>query len=179
MEPLQVAENLREKFPDAVLATAEYRGQASVTLSGDSILEVCKYLHNEPDMNFKYLRDLTAVDYMGMRDTRFEVIYHLYSISNRSMIRLKVPVEESRAEVDSISSIWSGANWHERECYDLLGISFKGHPDHRRILMPEDWEGHPLRKDYPVTGPDREHDWQGFKDVIETSKRLKEFEWDR
>lgn len=179
MEPIQIAEHLKEKFPDSVLDTAEYRGQASVTLNKESLLSVCTYLAETADMGFNYLRDLTAVDYLGKKDTRFEVVYHLYSINHRHMLRLKVPVQESDCTVDSVCSIWSGANWHERECFDLFGVTFKGHPDHRRILMPEDWEGHPLRKDYPVKGPGREHEWQGYREVLEKSEKFKEFQWNR
>ena len=179
MEPIQIAEHLKEKFQDSVLAIGEYRGQAWASIGKEYIMEICQYLLSAPDMGFNYLRDLTAVDYLGKRDIRFEVVYHLYSITNRHMIRLKAPVEESDCSIDSVCSIWSGANWHERECFDLFGISFKGHPDHRRILMPDDWEGHPLRKDYPVIGPDREHEWQGYKDVLEKAEKFKEFEWNR
>ena len=179
MEPLQVAEHLEEKFPEAVVSTAEFRGQASVTLNKDALLEVCNYLYSTPEMGFNYLRDLTAVDYLGKRDVRFEVVYHLYSINHKSMLRLNVPVEESDCTVDSLCSIWEVANWHERECFDLFGVKFNGHPDMRRILMPDDWEGHPLRKDYPVKGPDKENEWPGYQEVLDKSERLKEFEWNR
>jgi NADH-quinone oxidoreductase subunit C len=84
------------------------------------------------------------------------VVYHLYNIKTHERLRLKVPVEEKAPQVDTVSGVWATANWHERECWDLMGISFNNHPDLRRILMPEDWQGHPLRKDYPLQGPGRE-----------------------
>jgi len=91
------------------------------------------------------------------------------------MIRLKAEVGEEDLTIDSVTSVWIGANWHERETFDLFGITFSGHPDLRRILMPEDWEGHPLRKDYPLKGPATE--WQGFEAVLERSRRFREYEW--
>ena len=84
------------------------------------------------------------------------VVYNLYNIATKERLRVKVPVAETDPRVDTVSGVWATANWHERECWDLMGIDFNNHPDLRRILMPADWEGHPLRKDYPVQGPDRE-----------------------
>ena len=179
MEPLQIAERLKQEFGESVLSTGEYMGQASASIRKDDVLSICLYLRDTSDMAFSYLRDLTAVDYLGKRDIRFEMVYHLYSLSNRHMIRLKAPVEESDCSIDSVCPVWSGADWHERECFDLFGITFRGHPDMRRILMPEDWEGHPLRKDYPVEGPGSEHEWPGYREVLEKAERFKEFQWDR
>jgi NADH-quinone oxidoreductase subunit C len=175
VEPIQVAEHLKEKFPEAVTNVAEHCGQVSVTIGRAALLEVCRSLRDEPGYGFDMIRDLTAVDYLGKRTPRFEVVYHIYSVRNRTLIRLKVLVDERDPWVDSVQPIWIGADWHERECYDLFGITFKGHPDLRRILMPEDWEGHPLRKDYPVAGPAKE--WAGYQEVLDDAKRLKEFEW--
>ncbi|KKL21070.1 hypothetical protein LCGC14_2449140 [marine sediment metagenome] len=179
MEPLQVAEFLREEFADAVLEHGEFRGQVSLYVERDRIVDICRYLHDEPSMAFKYLRDVTAVDWLEKKSPRFEVVYHLYSMKYKEMIRLKCRVEENDCSIDSLTSIWKGANWPERECFDLFGITFKGHPDHRRILMPDDWDGHPLRKDYPVKGPGPEYEWEGFKEVLAKAERLKEFEWER
>ncbi|MDI6743822.1 MAG: NADH-quinone oxidoreductase subunit C [Thermodesulfovibrionales bacterium] len=175
MEPLQIAEKIREKFPDEVLDVKEFREQVAVTLKKDRILEICRYLHDDSDLCFDYLVDLCGVDYFGKKEKRFEVVYHLYSIQRCHAIRLKAAVAESSPEIDSVTAVWAGANWHERECYDMFGIIFKGHPDMRRVLMPEDWEGHPLRKDYPVKGPEKE--WLGFGAVLERAKRFKEFDW--
>ena len=175
MESLEIAERIREVFPEEVLAVSEFRGQVSVTLRKTRIRDVSRYLHDDPDLYFDYLIDVCGVDYLGKKEKRFEVVYHLYSIKHRRMIRLKAEVGEEDLTIDSVTSVWIGANWHERETFDLFGITFSGHPDLRRILMPEDWEGHPLRKDYPLKGPATE--WQGFEAVLERSRRFREYEW--
>jgi len=175
MEPLEIAERIREVFPEEVLAVSEFRGQVSVTLRKTRIRDIARYLHDDPDLYFDYLIDVCGVDYLGKKEKRFEVVYHLYSIKHRRMIRLKAEVGEEDLTIDSVTSVWIGANWHERETFDLYGINFSGHPDLRRILMPEDWEGHPLRKDYPLKGPATE--WQGFEAVLERSRRFREYEW--
>jgi len=175
MEPLEIAEKIKELCPEEVLAVSEFRGQVSVTLRKNRIRDIARYLHDDPDLYFDYLIDVCGVDYLGKKEKRFEVVYHLYSIKHRRMIRLKAEVGEEDLTIDSVTSVWIGANWHERETFDLYGINFSGHPDLRRILMPEDWEGHPLRKDYPLKGPATE--WQGFEAVLERSRRFREYEW--
>jgi len=175
MEALQIAEKIKEKFPEETLDIREFRGQVSVTLKKGRILDICRYLHDDPDLFLDYLVDVCGCDYLGKKDVRFEVVYHLYSIRHRHAIRLKAEVPDSDPSIDSVMPVWVGANWHERECYDLFGIVFKGHPDLRRILLPEDWEGHPLRKDYPLKGPEKE--WPGFLEVLDKAKRYREFEW--
>jgi NADH-quinone oxidoreductase subunit C len=149
----QVVEKLKGKFGASVLAVAEHRGETTVTVEAGEIVEICTYLRD--DCGFNFLSDLCGVDYLG-RIPRFEVVYNLYNISTKSRLRVKILVAEQDPRVDTVSGVWSTANWHERECWDLMGISFNNHPDLRRILLPEDWQGHPLRKDYPVQGPDRE-----------------------
>ena len=136
---------------------------------------MARYLHDDPDLYFDYLVDVCGVDYLGKKEKRFEVVYHLYSVKHRHAIRLKAEVGEEEPVIDSVTSVWVGAGWHEREAFDLYGIRFNGHPDLRRILMPEDWEGHPLRKDYPLKGPATE--WRGFEDVLERSRRFRDYEW--
>ncbi len=116
------------------------------------LLEVVKYLRDEAD--FKLFEDLTAVDWLP-KEPRFQVVYHFLSLLNRQPIRLKVEVPGIQPRLPSITGLFMGANWYEREVFDLFGITFEGHPDLRRIEMPVDWEGHPLRKDYPTTGPRR------------------------
>ena len=175
MEPLEIAEKIKDKFPEEVLEIKEFRGQVAVTLKKARIFEICRFLHDEPEFSFDYLTDLCGVDCLGKKEKRFEVVYHLYSIKHRRGIRLKAEVAENDPAIDSVVPIWAGVNWHERECFDMFGIVFKGHPDLRRILMPEDWEGYPLRKDYPVQGPKEE--WPGFLDVLNRAKRFTEFEW--
>jgi NADH-quinone oxidoreductase subunit C len=179
MEPIQVAERLKEKFPEEVLSTEEFAGQVTVEVRKDHILDICRYLHDAPELNFDYLRDLTGLDYLGKKDIRFCVVYHLYSIKHGHMIRLKAPVSEGDCSILSVTPVWNVADCNERECYDMFGIVFKGHPDLSRILLPEDWEGHPLRKDYPVKGPGPEGEWKGFKEVLEKSEKLGKYEWNR
>jgi NADH-quinone oxidoreductase subunit C len=169
-------------FPDAVSASHTYRGDATVVLRWKSLLEVARFLKEDPTLQMNFLIDITAVDYstFGKRpapaffassgvtvsaspqipdedpwpgppdQSRFAVVYHFYSTPLKHRLRLVVPVEEAAAAVDSLTSLWPGANWLEREVWDMFGIDFRGHPDLRRILMYDGFEGHPLRKDYPV-----------------------------
>lgn len=177
MEPLHAAEKLKVSFPEEVLDVREFRGEASVTLRKDRIVEICRFLHDEPDLFFDFLVNLCGTDYLGRKDNRFEVVYNLYSIRHRHALRLKAEVPEKDISIASVVPVWAGANWLERECFDMFGIIFTGHPDLRRVLLPADWEGYPLRKDYPLKGPEKE--WQGFSDVLEKAKRLKKFEWNK
>lgn len=149
----QVVEKLKGEFGVLVLSDAEYRDETTVTVDCGEIVKICTFLRDECGYNF--LSDLCGVDYLG-RTPRFEVVYNMYNLTTKNRLRVKVQVEEQNACVDTVSGVWSTANWHERECWDLMGISFNNHPDLRRILMADDWVGHPLRKDYPVQGPDRE-----------------------
>ncbi len=149
----QVVEKLKGKFGALVLSDAEHRGETTLTVERGEIVRICTYLRDECGYNF--LSDLCGVDYLG-RAPRFEVVYNMYNLTTKERLRVKVLVEEQNPNVDTVSGVWSTANWHERECWDLMGISFNNHPDLRRILMPADWVGFPLRKDYPVQGPDRE-----------------------
>jgi NADH-quinone oxidoreductase subunit C len=155
MDPLQIAKLIEEKFPDQVLGTSAYAGQVSVSLKKNILVDVCRYLRDEPSLRMDHLADLTAVDYStypGDDGPRFEVVYNMISTVHHHRVRLKVRVPEDDPRVSSVTSVWQTANWHERETYDLMGIKFAGHPDLRRILLPEDWEGHPLRKEYPLKG---------------------------
>ncbi len=153
MSDQAIVEKLQAKFPSAVLGVVEHRGETTVTVEKEPIVEICTFLRD--DCGYNLLTDLCGVDYLG-KSPRFMVVYNLYNITTKQRLRIKCPVEEQDARVDTVSVVWGTANWHERECWDLMGISFNNHPDLRRILMPADWEGHPLRKDYPVQGPDRE-----------------------
>ncbi|ALC15056.1 NADH dehydrogenase subunit C [Desulfuromonas soudanensis] len=144
---------LKEKFSAAVLGVAEFREETTVTVKKEDIVAICTFLKEE--LGYNFLCDLCGVDYLG-ESPRFMVVYNLYNIATKDRLRVKIPVEESDPRVDSVIGVWGTANWHERECWDLMGISFNNHPDLRRILMPADWEGHPLRKDYPLQGPGRE-----------------------
>ena len=115
------------------------------------IRDACSLLKNDPELQFTFLSDITCVDWYPS-EPRFEVVYHLLSMARKKRLRLKVKVAGDDPSVESVTSVWPGANYFEREIYDLFGVRFSGHPNLRRILMPEDWEGHPLRKDYPVEG---------------------------
>lgn len=139
---------LRERFPEAVLSTTVFRNETTILVRPGDIVRACRYLKEDPDLHYNFLSDLTAVDRLGNRP-RFELVCHVYSLQFKRRIRVKVQVEEGEV-IPSLTSVWSTANWHEREVYDMFGMEFEGHPDLRRILMPDGWEGHPLRKDYPV-----------------------------
>ncbi len=177
MEPLQIAGLLKERFSEDVKEIREFRNQVSVIVKRDNILKIIRFLKEEPEIQMDFLKDLTAVDYLGKKVPRFEVVYHLYSIKFRHMIRIKAEVPEEDPVIDTVVPIYRGADWHERECYDMFGITFRGHPDLRRILLPEDWEGHPLRKDYPLEGYKGERDWRGFREVLELSRRNRRYDW--
>ena len=134
------------------VAGAKYdRDEMSVYLDRSSIREACVLLRDDPNCPFNFLADVTAVDWYP-QEPRFEVIYHLLSISRKERVRLKVRLDGEDAVIESITPVWPSANFFEREVFDLFGVRFLGHPYLRRIMMPEDWEGHPLRKDYPVEG---------------------------
>jgi len=139
---------LRDKVDGAVIEATEFLGQLSIRIERSRIVEVCDALKRDEAMPFNYLSDLTCVHYPDQREAPFEVVYNLYSIPKNERVRLKVSVNGEG--VDSVTSVWPSADWLEREVYDLFGVVFRNHPDLRRILLPPDWEGHPLRKDYPL-----------------------------
>lgn len=146
-----VLQRLRERFADALLEVRVWRNETTVIFGRPDLIPACRFLKDDPDLAFDFLSDVTAVDRLQLPESRprFEVVYHLYSLPHKRRLRLKLRVDEGEA-VPSVTPVWETANWHEREVFDLFGIPFEGHPDLRRILMPDDWEGHPLRKDYPV-----------------------------
>ena len=142
-----LVKKLRDKFDGAVIEASEFLGQLSIAIETARIVEVCDFLKRDNVTPFNYLSDLTCVHYPDHREAPFEVIYNLYSIPANERVRLQVSVN---GEVDSVTGVWPSADWPEREVYDLFGVKFRNHPDMRRILLPPDWEGHPLRKDYPL-----------------------------
>jgi NADH-quinone oxidoreductase subunit C len=144
-------QKLRDWDAQAVAEVIEFRGETTVVVPREHLKRAAEYLRTEPSLGFSFLSDITTLDRFPM-EPRFEVNYHLLSIDRRDRLRLKVRIAGNDPMVPSVTSVWPTANWHERENYDLFGIRFDGHPDLRRILMPDDWEGHPLRKDYPVEG---------------------------
>ena len=168
-EDVSPIEKLRGRFPDAVLGIQEFRGETTVTVRARELVDVCTFLRDDPELQYTTLLFVTGLDrlelgldprYAAAREAllpfsaeaRFSAVYQLYSIPRRRHLRLKVPISGNPPRVPTVSGVWPASNWHERETYDLMGIVFEGHPYLRRILMPDDWVGHPLRKDYPLGG---------------------------
>jgi NADH-quinone oxidoreductase subunit C len=155
---------IRQRFDGAVMEASEFLGQLSVHVDSARIVEVCDFLKHDDTTPFDFLSDLTCVHLPDRAEAPFEIVYNLYSISANERVRLKVAVDESEG-VESVCGVWPAANWMEREVFDLFGVPFGNHPDLRRILLPPDWQGHPLRKDYPLEFI--ENEW--------TAKHLPEF----
>jgi NADH-quinone oxidoreductase subunit C len=147
-----VIEAVLAAFPEAVVSHHNWRGDDTLVIKREHLLAVCVYLRDEPSLDFKMPIDVCGVDYLDHKDHRFEVVYHLYSLTHKKRVRLKVEVHEADPTVPSVISVWRGVDWFERECWDMYGIRFEGHPDLRRILLYEEFVGHPLRKDYPQRG---------------------------
>lgn len=186
MDTAALIQAVKDRFPQAVEASHSYRGDATVIVRADALLEVARTLKDDPAFQMNFLMDLTAVDFsafgtkpspaffsssgVAVRPSpeipdrepwpgppgaaRFVVVYHFFSVRLKHRLRMEVPIEEVEAEaapeVDSLTSLWGGADWLEREVWDMFGIRFRGHPNLKRILMYDEFEGHPLRKDYPV-----------------------------
>lgn len=142
-------EALKAVFGDRALSVLEFRGEITLIVAGENIVEVCRRLKEDPAFGFNMCSDIVAVDHLP-RQPRFDVNYHLRSIPDAKFLRVKVMLPGPDPVVESVTSIWSSANWLEREVYDLMGVVFTNHPDMRRIELPEDWVGHPHRRDYPV-----------------------------
>jgi NADH-quinone oxidoreductase subunit C len=141
---------LKQRFADGIIATTLLRNEVTHLVTKAALLSMCEFLKTDPDLQMNYLVDVIGVDY-APAVPRFEIVYHLYSIPQRHRIRLKVKVEEG-ASLPTVTGIWPAADFPEREAYDMYGIIFDGHPNLERIYMPHDWEGFPLRKDYPLRG---------------------------
>jgi len=141
-------EKLNARFGADILAAESARGEETIVVIRDRAMEILGALHSEPDFAFNFLSDLTAVDWPE-RTPRFEVIYHLRSLTKGHCLRVKVGVDGTDPWAHSVAGIWKAADWLERECFDMFGIRFEGHPDLRRILMYDSFQGYPLRKDYP------------------------------
>ena len=144
-----LVQKLGERFAGAVSEATEFLGQLSLRIDRAQLVDVCRFLKTDPEARFDYLSDLTCVHFPLRQEAPLEVVYNLYSIPRNERVRLKVSLPEGES-VDSVTSVWESANWMEREVYDLFGVKFSNHPDLRRILLPPDWNGHPLRKDYPL-----------------------------
>lgn len=138
------------QFPSVIQEVIHFRGETTIRLPKAQLPAVMTFLRDDPDLRYNMLTDLTATDWPE-REQRFDVIYELNSLVYNQHIRIKVAISEDEP-IPSMCGIWKAANWEERECYDMFGIIFDGHPDLRRVLLPQDWEGFPLRKDYPLEG---------------------------
>lgn len=148
-------ESLKSAFPDAVQDVVEYAGETTIVVNPADIQPVMRYLRDTPGLIYNFMSDISAVDYwepggVYNRPGRFGVSYHIYSMLYNKRLRVKVYLDEDDPSVDTVTDVWPAANWLEREAADLMGITFKGHPDPRRLLMPDDWQGHPQRRDTPL-----------------------------
>jgi len=150
MNAQEIHAKLKAQFGDAVGDLTEARIDPFVTVKSDKIVEICQFAKAEAGLEFDYCEDVTGIDWPARN--QIEVVYHLFSLQQRHHIVLKVEADRSQPSVPSVEGVWKAANWLEREIYDMLGVSFVGHPDMRRILLPDDWVGHPLRKDYQEAG---------------------------
>ena len=146
-----VPQKLKEQFNEINFEVLEYLDELTINLPKEHIVKVCEFLKKDSNLEFLLCLDITAIDW-AKRKNRFTVVYHIYSFKNNFRLRLKADVDESDCAIDTVSSVWKGANWQERETYDMYGIKFNDHPDLRRMYMPEDFEHHPLRKDFPLMG---------------------------
>ncbi len=144
----KVLRRLLEHCGAAVLDTHAKLGDATALVDKAQLASVMRFLRDDPELAFDMLTDLTCVDYLG-QEPRFEMVYHLYSLAKNHRLRVKARVPEQPCEIDTLCPLWASANWMEREVWDLYGVRFTGHPDPRRILLYEEFQGHPLRKDYP------------------------------
>jgi NADH-quinone oxidoreductase subunit C len=150
--PSQLVTALQHERPGWIGEIIEAHGEVTATVPAAHITEVCALLKTSPATRFDFLADLCGVDRGPEEEPRFEVNYHLFSTTKHHRLRLKVLLQEDDLHVPTVTSVWRTANWHERETFDLFGVIFDGHPDLRRILLPDDWEGHALRKDFPLRG---------------------------
>lgn len=153
---LDPAAALKAAMPDINVEADDFRGDTTLIVPREQIITVARYFRDTPGLVYNFLSDISSVDFYepyggyGDRPGRFAVSYHLLSMLYRRRLRLKVYLPEDDPVVDTVIEVWPGANWFEREIWDLMGIEFRGHPDKRRLMLPDDWQGHPLRRDYPL-----------------------------
>jgi NADH-quinone oxidoreductase subunit C len=153
--PSRAVDLMKQALPDALLEVAYHAGQALVRVPPGRLIEVLRFLRDHADLRFDYLSNLTGMHW-PKKERPLEVVYHLFSIARRHRLTVKIDLAEGEA-APSVTGLWPTADWHEREAFDLFGIRFAGHPDLRRILMPDEWSGHPLRKEYPLEGNPGDH----------------------
>ncbi len=146
-----VIEQLKSRFGESAIEANEFRDELTVVVPKEIIVDVCRFLKDDSTQKFDLLADLCGID-MYTPAKRFGVIYNLYSFTSKHRIRLKTFVEEENPTLPTVSTVWATGNWHERETYDMFGIVFEGHPDLRRMYLPDEFEHHPLRKDFPLMG---------------------------
>lgn len=147
----QILEKLAAKFKAAIFESNEFRGELTIIVPKERIVEVCRFLKEDNELRFELLADMCGID-MQTSSKRYGVIYNLFSFAGNSRVRLKTFTEEENPKVPTVTGVWGTANWHEREAFDMFGIIFEGHPDLRRIYMPDEFQYHPLRKDFPLMG---------------------------
>ena len=152
LENNPIVARIRAWRPETISELMSFRGELTLVVPREHLRPLAEFLAGESDLAFTYLSDVTGVDRFPI-EPRFELNYHLLSIPRRDSVRLRVRLPGDSPVIESVVPVWPTADWHEREIFDLFGMRFEGHPDLRRLLMPEDWEGYPLRKDYPVEGP--------------------------
>lgn len=140
-----------DQFPELKNEVTEFRDELTISFDKSFIIAVCNFLKTDSELKFELCTDVTAIDW-ATRKNRFTVVYNIYSFKNNFRLRLKTNLDESDCTIESITSVWKSSNWQERETYDMYGIKFNNHPDLRRMYMPEDFEYHPLRKDFPLMG---------------------------
>lgn len=146
-----ILNRLNTALPNVQLEFSEYKDELTIQVAKKDIVEVCKFLKNDGELKFIHCEDVTAIDW-ARRKNRFTVVYHLFSLKNKFRLVVKADVDDSDCNIDTVSPVWRAANWHEREVYDMYGITFNNHPDLRRMYMPEEFEYHPLRKEFPLLG---------------------------
>ena len=146
-----IPQKLKQQFPAVQFEVSDYRDELTIKFDKGNIVEACKFLKSDSELEFTWCSDVTAIDW-ATRKNRFTVVYNIFSLKHNFRLRLKADVDESKCAIDSVSSVWQSANWQERETYDMYGIKFNNHPDLRRMYMPEEFEYHPLRKDFPLMG---------------------------
>lgn len=146
-----IVEKLKKNFGESIEDVSDFRNDLSVTVNKNRIFEAARFLKEDDELQFEMCKDVTAIDW-ATRKRRFTVVYHIYSFKNNYTLRLKSNIDEDTAKIDSVTSIWASADWYERETFDMYGIIFENHPDLRRMYMPEGFQFHPLRKDFPVLG---------------------------
>lgn len=146
------AATLQREHPDWVSAVVDALGETTIIVPREHIVDVCSFLKTAANLEFNFLSDVCGFDRGPEEEPRFEVNYHLFSTTRSHRVRLKIILNEDDMHVPSVTGVWRTANWHERETYDLFGVIFDNHPDLRRILLPDDWQGHALRKDFPLRG---------------------------